>query len=502
MKLSEMMNKSLNIFTMYKGISFGLLGIWTVAFALSFFGLITFSPLAMVVSLVVAVASVFGATYACGKLFGVHPHGESSFITGIILALIIAPTLDIGGLVVLFFAGIIAGASKFIVVHRGRHIFNPAALAVFILAVTNLGGANWWVATPVLVPIVLLVIAISLYKTHRASVAGVFLAVSVPILLIVFSTYGTNFLESAYLLLSWPILFMAGVMLTEPLTLPARKWQMFVVAGVTGVLFALPFDLGFVRMSPEFALLVGNVVATIFVSRESIQLVLKKRRQLTPTTDEYVFTPNKPIHYQAGQYIEMQLFHKKADFRGYRRAFSFTSAPGKDEVSFGVKFYQPSSSLKKALQELPIGSVVPATGYWGDFVLPKNPIVPLLYVAGGIGVTPFISHLEARRSDKNVHDTVLMYAVNNPDEIAYKDVLVRSGIKVIIVTREKIKDLPQNWKQIRSSRITEEIIAKAVPSVSNRNAYISGPTPFVDSTKKALHRLKAKRIKTDYFAGY
>lgn len=500
--MAELVNKISSIFSMYKGMSFGLLGIWSVAFVLTFFGLIAFSPLAMVVSLIVVVGSVYGASYACGKLFGVHVHGESSLITGLILALIISPTLEIGGLVVLFFAGVIAGVSKFVIVHKGRHIFNPAALGAFVIAVTGLGAASWWVATPVLTPIVLMAILISLYKSHRFAVAGVFLAVAVPILLITFTLFGANLLESLMLLLSWPLLFVAGVMLTEPLTLPPRKWQMYVVAAVTGFLFAIPFNLYIVQMTPALALLVGNVVATLFAARESITLVLKKRTALTPTTEEFVFMPTKRISYTAGQYIEMQLPHKKTDFRGYRRSFSVTSSPNQKELSLGIKFYEPSSSFKSALRALPLGSHISATGYWGDFVLPKDPATPLLYVAGGIGITPFISHLKASDALKDLRNVTLVYSVSNPLEIAYKQFLIKAGINVIIVTEQEIEGLPNSWKHIKASRLNKQVIADAVSDASLRHAYISGPTPFVDVTKRALKALKAKSIKTDYFTGY
>ncbi len=502
MNIPELINKISSIFSMYKGMSLGLLGIWAAAFTLSFFGLITYSPIALVISLLVAVLSVYSASYACGKLFGVHVHGESSLITGIILALIITPTLDAGGLVVLMFAGILAGVSKFILVHKGRHIFNPAALGAFAIGVAGLGGASWWVATPVLTPVVLAVILISLYKTHRYSVAGVFLAVAVPILLIVFAMFGASFLESLYLLLSWPLLFMAGVMLTEPLTLPPRKWQMYIEAAIVGLLFAIPLDLVIIEMTPALALLIGNVVATLFAARESVRLVLKKRNKLTLTTDEFIFTPNKPIPYEAGQYIEVQIPHKKIDFRGYRRSFSITSVPKDKEVSLGVKFYQPSSSFKTALKELPVGSTITATGYWGDFVLPKDPATPIAYVAGGIGITPFISHLKSTEKSKSVRNMTLVYSVSNESEIAYKDFLVKAGISVVVVTQDKITNLPKGWKQIKASRINKDILSKAIPDASIRHAYISGPTPFVDTAKSALRSLKAKRIKTDYFIGY
>jgi len=325
----------------------------------------------------------------------------------------------------------------------------------------------------------------------------------VPILFVIFALYGATLAESAFLLLSWPLLFMAGVMLTEPLTLPPRKWQMYVEAAVVGVLFAVPLNLVVVDMTPALALLIGNGIAAVFASRENISLIFKKRRQLTPTTEEYVFTLSKPIRFTAGQYIEMQLPHKKIDFRGYRRSFSLTSIPNTNEVSVGVKFYTPSSSFKSALQALPLSTVVPVTGYWGDFVLPKNPTTPIVYLAGGIGITPFISQLRTLQSKKAMRDIVLVYAVSNPAEIAYKDVLISAGIKVIIVTKEAVKALPSNWKQVKQAvHIDEALLQKSVPDIAIREAYISGPPPFVAAAKRHLRILKAKRIHTDYFTGY
>jgi ferredoxin-NADP reductase len=489
----------MNMFTMYKGISFGLLGIWFVAFVLSFFDIIAYSPVAMLVSLLVVTMSVYAASYLGGMLFGVRPHGESSLITGLILALILTPSIELSSLVVLMFAGIIAGVSKFAVAYRGRHIFNPAALAAFIVGIAGFGAASWWVATPVLAPVVLLVIVISLYKTHRALVAGVFLAVVVPILLITFMSYGASLPEGLYLLLSWPLLFIAGIMLTEPLTLPPRKWQMYLEAAIVGLLVAVPLELAFIDMTPALALLVGNVVAFIFLARQRISLILKRRETLTPSSEELVFSTNRPINFKPGQYLEVQLPHKKTDFRGYRRSFSFTSAPGNNEVSLGVKFYEPSSSFKSTLKALPLGTTLSATGYWGDFVFPKDMKIPLAYIAGGIGITPFVSHL---RSIKNDRDIVLVYAVNSPAEIAYKDVLIDSGVKVIIVTKEKISDLPKGWVQVAQSRIDRDTIATAIPDVAKRHAYISGPSPFVNTTKSSIRSLNVKHIKTDYFTGY
>ena len=487
---------------MYKGMALGLIGIWACALVFSFIGWLSFSPLELVASTAVLVVSVIAASVLCGWLFGVRSQIDSSIITGLIMAFIFLPTIEAPQLIMLAFAGLTAGASKYVITLRGRHIFNPAAFAVVVIGLAGLGGGAWWVATPVLTPIVLAVILVSLYKSKRWLVPGIFLAITIPALIIQFLMFGATIPESIFLLMSWPILFLAGIMLTEPLTLPPRRWQMYIVAAVTAVAFLLPVKIGDFQMTPALALLIGNIVALVFANRKAITLKFKKRVSLTPSTDEFVFEPAAPLKFEPGQYLELTFPHKKTDFRGIRRSFSMTSMPLDKEVTFGIKFYTPSSSFKKALKELKPGTQIQATIISGDFVLPKDTNRPLLFVAGGIGVTPFISHLLSTYYSTEDRDMTLVYAVNDVSEIAYRDTLEKSGAKVVIVAPSKPIDLPKHWKYSKGSRIDFADLPELVPDVAERWAYVSGPTPFVQNASHELRKLSVRGIKHDYFVGY
>lgn len=487
---------------MYKGISLGLTGMWSVALLLTFMGQLGFSPLALTLSTLVLGFSTYLTSQLCALLFGVKSHGESSFITALILVFLFTPTTDPAQLVVLGFVGMIAGASKFIVTWRGRHIFNPAALAAAVITIAGLGSASWWVATPYMTPVVLAVAAVSLYQSKRFLVVGVFLAITIPALVIQFLAFGATVTESLWLLMSWPILFLATIMLTEPLTLPPRKWQMYIVAAVVAVAFLLPIQVGSIQMTPALALIIGNIIAAIFAARYAVTLTFKKRRPLTATTDELVFTPSAPLAFEPGQFAELTLFHKRPDFRGVRRSFSITSLPEANEVSFGIKYYQPSSTYKKTLRQFSKGDALRISNLGGDFVLPKQQDRPLLFVAGGIGVTPFISHIRSLQKSKEVRDIVLVYAVSSPEEIAYEEELVASGISVIIVTAVKPKNLPKIWRYLKGSRIDFGELTALIPDIADREAYVSGPTSFVQGGKSSLRKLGVRSVKSDYFAGY
>lgn len=496
----EFINNQSRSISMYKGMALGLGGVWLSALVLSIVGVLSFSPVALIVSMLVLVLSTYGASWLCAKLFGLYTHADSSIITGLILAFIFSPSLEPSRLIVFAFAGMIAGASKYIVTWRGRHIFNAAALAAVVIGLTGMSASVWWVATPVLAPIVLLVVLISLYKSKLYAVPGIFLAITVPAVIIQSLQYGANLTESLWLVLSWPLLFLAGVMLTEPLTLPPRRWQMYCVSAFVAAVSLIPLKVGALHMTPALALLMGNILAAVFAGRKAVQLRFKSRTSLTLTTDELVFSTETPLSFIPGQYIEITTPHRQADFRGVRRSFSITSAPGSKNISFGVKFYEPSSSFKKAFRSLKAGDIVNATQIAGDFVLPKDKTKPLLFVAGGIGVTPFISHIKSMANE--MRDVVLVYAVREYQEVAYREVLERSGVKVIIVSANKPDTLPKSWLHCEASRVNFDQIKEMVPDIIKRTAYVSGPVPFVHSSKKTLRKLGVRSVKTDYFAGY
>ncbi len=110
----------------------------------------------------------------------------------------------------------------------------------------------------------------------------------------------------------------------------------------------------------------------------------------------FYFRPEKPAHYTAGQYTELALPHPHPDKRGGRRWFTLSSSPTEDLLSITTKYAgdDDTSSFKRTLFKLKPGSEVHMADPMGDFVLPKLIQTPLVFVAGGIGITPFHSMLE------------------------------------------------------------------------------------------------------------
>src|SRR5690606_21264831 len=123
--------------------------------------------------------------------------------------------------------------------------------------------------------------------------------------------------------------------------------------------------------------------------RHNVRLTLKEKRKLGPNMREFVFTPNRPPSFKPGQYMEWTVPPIGADSRGNRRTFTIASSPTEPDVRLGVRFYERPSTFKRTLSQLVPGQTIMAGHIAGDFVLPADASQKLVFIASGIGITPF-----------------------------------------------------------------------------------------------------------------
>ncbi|MCR2762334.1 FAD-dependent oxidoreductase [Microbacterium sp. zg.B48] len=495
------------------------LGVLSVlALIASVFGLVAPTPGELLVTAVVLTVVCAGVDAAAQAVVRLPWRLESSLITAAILLFVLRPTLDPAGLAGIALAGAAASLSKYVLAWRGRHIFNPAAvgatvLTVVAVAVPSLGASSWWVGTPVLAgPVILLGLAV-LVRTEKVRVIAVFVVAAVAVgVLRTSAQYQAAGLPVQIgdvlwpLLWSSPILFLGAFMLSEPLTLPPRRWQQFTVAGLVGVLVGWPIDLGAISLGQERALLIGNLLAFVFAfsARSAVKLALESRVLLTPTVHLLTFRARRRLAFIPGQYLELDVPHRHPDARGTRREFSIASAP-EDLPLLSVAFREvpgakSQSSYKKALAQISTGDALAVTGVWGDFVLPKKPTSAVLMVAAGIGITPFVSQLRHARLAGEDRDVVLVYVAAEAAELAFREELEASGVPVVVFTRDQPRDLPRHWLWARGVRLDAEGLLQVVPDIAARHAYISGPAGLIADLAPALER--ARSITTDAFSGY
>jgi len=490
--------------TMYRLVLGCLLAITVVALVLSFVGILAYSPAQLLASGAVAVAVTLATGWLFAVIFRAKAHAESSLITGLILFMLFLPSAELSALLALALAATIASASKFLLAIRGRHIFNPAAIGAVVVSLAQLGFAGWWIATPPLLPVVALGAFLILYRNRKLPLGLTFVVVAAAIIVVRLSMSGIDPLTAlTTAFTSYPIVFLVGFMLSEPLTLPPRRWQQILLAAIVGALFAVPFSIPPVYSSPELALVLGNLVAFVFGQRRGIALISTAKRQLTPTTWEFSFTPTRPVSFSPGQYMELGIPHVKPDSRGSRRYFSISSPPTVDgPITFAMTITNPPSSFKAAMLALEPGDRVRGTLVGGDFVLPKDTATPVLLIAGGIGITPFASQLSDAHSSGTSRNTKVIYSVRDSSELAYADLLEETKAHVTLIAPTPPAHLPANWTYAGPERLTRESLTALVPDIATRRVFVSGSPALINSVTPVVRAAGAKRITTDTFSGY
>jgi ferredoxin-NADP reductase len=148
-------------------------------------------------------------------------------------------------------------------------------------------------------------------------------------------------------------------------------------------------------------------------------------------------------------------------------------------------------------------NVISAGQVAGNFILPAQP-EKMVFIAGGIGITPFRSMLQYIIDTGQQVDIVVFYAVSDPLEVSYQEVLGTAEAHGIRTVRILTAPNPTPGWQGYQGRIDEALITREAPDYKERLFYVSGPDAMVRGTRGLLRRMAIprRRIKTDHFSGY
>lgn len=494
----KLIDSLLNKITMYRVVLYGLVTLAGISILFGLLELLPFSGLQFLILLTL----VLGSSYIFHKIFSLifrsTTNNESFLISAFILYFLLSPISQRGDYIITLLASLLVVASKYVFAINKKHIFNPVAISVFILGFLGFGNTIWWIGSTNLLPFVLI---IGLLIVRKLRVFHLFLS----FLFFSIATISLNKVSPLEVITSWPIIFMGTVMLTEPLTKPNTRFNSIIYGGIVGIFFGSQFSFGPLFSSPELSLLIGNIFSFLVNPKFKLFLKLKSKIQLAPNIFEFQF--NRPINFKfiPGQYLEWTLPHKNIDSRGNRRFFTISSSPTESELKLGIKMNENSSSFKKTLLELKNFNII-ATNLSGEFILPNDKTEKLVFIAGGIGITPFRSIIKYLTDIKEKRNIVLFYVCSKRYEFVYKDIFANAqkaiDLKVIYIITHK-EEAPSNWSG-EIGYLNNEMIAKYAPDWKSRRFYLSGPNSMVESYSHLLKQLGVARNKIvkDYFPGF
>ncbi len=499
----KLFDEALDRVTMYRLVLYYLVALLAAGLVLGSAGILAIDPARLSFSLVVILAVTWAVNAVFARFFDAPENRDSVIITALILVLIIDPvSIDqpeaLGATV---FAAAWAMASKYVFAIGRKHVFNPAAFGVVASGLLLDQPPTWWVAgNAAMLPLVLIGGILVIRKIGRPGLVGSFaLAVAAAIALSTPLAEIAGAFSNA--LLYSPILFMAFVMLTEPVTAPPRRAARLAYGALIGVLSAPNLHVGSFYLTPELALVVGNLFAFAVSPKGRLALTFLKVEQSAANAVDFVFGTEGKLAFLPGQYLEFALGVRHGDNRGNRRFFTIASAPTEDTLRVGVKFNPHPSAFKRALASMKPGQTIYASQLTGDFVLPADKAQKLAFLAGGIGITPFRSMLQYLLDRGEKRPVTMIYGNETPADIAYRDVLDRAERELGIGTVYAVARGAERDQY--PGVIDAALIAAAIPDYRERTFYVSGPQAMVTSLRHVLTTMGVhrSRIRADFFPG-
>jgi ferredoxin-NADP reductase len=487
----------LNNITMYRLVLYFLILLAAVGLFYSLFGVLPYDPITYVFSFTLILTVSFVTNWIFAKTFNAPTNVESVWISALILGLIIAPAKNLNEIIFLGWASILTMTFKYVIAVNKKHIFNPVAISVAITAIAINVSANWWVGSASMLPIVAIGGLLVVRKIRRWDLVLSFLGAAMSTIFFSKLLTGSDPVNAVWRSIAdTPLVFFAVIMLTEPLTTPPTRILRIVYGTLVGLLFAPQIHLGSIYTTPELALVIGNIFSYVASPKYKLILRLKEKIRLSPDTYEFVFATNSPIDFIPGQYMEFTFEHSGADSRGNRRYLSLASSPTEPEIRLGIKFANPPSSFKRNLFLMTADQKIVASQLIGDFTLPKDQNKKLVFIAGGIGITPFRSMLKYLIDTGERRDIVVLYSAKVKEEFVYLDVLKSAQDKLGIRT---IFNESSTQGHLDPNRFAE-----AIPDYQTRIFYISGSHAVVTAFENVLKQLGIPRrqIVTDYFPGF
>lgn len=209
------------------------------------------------------------------------------------------------------------------------------------------------------------------------------------------------------------------------------------------------------------------------------------------TIRTFFFRPERTLRFVAGQFIELTLPHADADDRGVKRWFTLSSAPGHELISITTKHADQSSTFKQRLWSLSPGDDVDISEAMGDFVLPKDDTQKLIWIAGGVGITPFHSIVQWLIDTKQSRRIQFLYSVQKQDDVVFSDTWNQPYIDAQYFVNEP--------------SLTAQKIVELVDGIDGKQIFISGPEPMTEAIVEQFkneYGITQDQLITDYFPGY
>ena len=233
---------------------------------------------------------------------------------------------------------------------------------------------------------------------------------------------------------------------------------------------------------------------------------LKKHEEMAERTMAFHFSKLADFQFRAGQAMDVTLLNPpETDGEGNTRTFTIASAPFDADLMITTRMRD--TAFKRVLGKAAPGFEVKIEGPFGSLVLPRKAEKPAVFLAGGIGITPFVSIIRQATHDQAPHQIFLFYSNRRPEDACFLDLLSEAARQNpnfhLIATMTEMSKSRREWKG-ETGYINKDCLAKHLPTLQGPIYYLAGPPGMVKAMRGMLTNAEVDEddIRTEEFAGY
>ena len=242
------------------------------------------------------------------------------------------------------------------------------------------------------------------------------------------------------------------------------------------------------------------------VGENGYSITLTERRLVAEGTMAFYFDKPAQFAFTPGQFVDLTLPQpSETDAAGNTRAFSVASAPQESALMVATRLRD--TAFKRELQRMPLGSTVRMEGPFGKLVLHADQTRPAVFLAGGIGITPFRSMVVQAAMQRSPHSIVLFSSNRRPEDAPFLDELQALQDKNpqyrFVATMTEPAKSSRPWEG-ETGYLDAALLSKHLVNVEKPIYYVVGPPGMVGALRTALKEahIDESDIRTEKFAGY
>jgi ferredoxin-NADP reductase len=228
------------------------------------------------------------------------------------------------------------------------------------------------------------------------------------------------------------------------------------------------------------------------------------RETVADATMAFHFTKPAAFRFKPGQAIDV-LLGEPAAGDDARHTFSIVSAPFEERLTIATRLRD--SAFKRALRDLRAGARLRIEGPSGSLTLHNDAARGALFIAGGIGITPFVSMLRHAAHERLPHRLALLYANHRPEDAAFLEeleTLARTHDRFrLLATMTQMHRSQRRWGG-ETARIGEPLLRAAARGLARPIHYVAGSPAMVESIRATLNAagIDDDDIRSEDFYGY